>query len=169
MRTILSPMLVQLIAIAAILNRSDAFKLPLPGGKAIHYNEKSGVLRIQLSTPPPALSTISSSSTIDSKILKSIQVRDTGIPAKGFGAFATEKIRKDTFLGFYEGELIKTREALDEIVEARKTANAMDYVMALDGGVTFLDGFKRFVCINHPIMITLYMLIPRSVSFKSSR
>ena len=88
-------------------------------------------------------STITASSTIDPKTLESIKVRDTDIPNKGFGAFAIEKIEKDSFLGFYEGEIIKTREALEEIVHARKATNAMDYVMALDGGVTFVDGFKR--------------------------
>lgn len=139
-------MLSLLITIAAIFNANivvSALQLPLPGGRSISYNGTTGVLRIQLSEPPTMPSTISSSATIDPKTLESIQIRDTKNPTKGFGAFAIEKIEKDSFLGFYEGELIKTREALEETVRARNTKNAMDYVMALDGGVTFLDGFKR--------------------------
>ena len=132
-----------LLIITAIFNVTVALQLPLPGGGAISYNKGTGVLRIQLSAPPTMPSTITASSTIDPKTLELIVVRDTGIPSKGYGTFAIEKIEKNVFLGFYEGDVIKTRENLDEIANARNAKNAMDYVMALDGGITFLDGFKR--------------------------
>jgi hypothetical protein len=87
--------------------------------------------------------------------MNSIQVRDTKVKEKGFGAFAIREIEKHTFLGMYEGEIIRSREALDAAVNVRATTirksgsddrlktNAMDYIMSLDGGATFIDGFER--------------------------
>jgi len=134
----------------------EAFQITL-GGRSISYNGETGVLRIQLeetlldsSLIVPPLGTRPSDD-----VMNSIQVRDTGIEGKGFGAFATREIEKNTFLQFYEGEIIKSREALDAIITERammiqqsngknwKGTNAMDYVMSLDGGVTFIDGFER--------------------------
>jgi hypothetical protein len=82
-------------------------------------------------------------------VLNSIVVRDTGT-SKGFGAFSTSNLSANSFLGFYQGELITTREELDSRILKRKQSrgdkfvqNAMDYVMSLDGGFTFLDGYER--------------------------
>jgi len=134
----------------------NAFQITL-GGRSVSYNGETGVLRIQLKDPSraynlvvPPLGTLPSDNVINS-----IQVKDTGIEGKGFGAFATREIAKNTFLQFYEGDIIKSRESLDAVITERaslirqsngkswKETNAMDYVMSLDGGVTFIDGFER--------------------------
>ena len=104
------------------------------------------MLRIQLEKPSlndanlvvPPLDTRPADS-----ILESIEVRDTRIKGKGFGSFATKNIEKNAFIGLYEGQIIKSRDVLDTIVAKRACKNAMDYVMSLDGGVTFIDGFER--------------------------
>lgn len=143
---------------------AQAFQIPLPGGRSINFNEKTGVLRINLeaerdrkgpTTGVPPLGTVPSDD-----VLKCIQVRDTGTP-KGYGAFATPLggqstnavvvvLPSESFLGFYQGDIITTREELDATVQQRRkkllSGNAdtiMDYVMSLDGGVTFLDGYAR--------------------------
>lgn len=139
---------------------AHGFEIPLPGGRSIKYNQDTGVLRINLSDKNDRkISSSTSTITIppigtkpNQKLLDSIIVRDTGIIQKGFGAFATKALESGVFLGFYEGELIRTREKLDEIVRIRRkndsgtssaSSGAMDYVMSLDGGVTFIDGFER--------------------------
>lgn len=144
----------------------QGFEIPLPGGRSIKYNQDTGVLRINLNDaksnkklcniPIPPKGT-----KINQDVIDSIEIRDTGIHKKGFGAFAKNEIKSGAFLGFYEGEVIKSRERLDDIVKMRKgeaeeavaiagseinertSIGAMDYVMSLDGGVTFIDGFER--------------------------
>lgn len=151
-------------------------KVPIPGGKSISYNHDTGVLRIQtaattatkdipnLQIPPVGTKPLP-------QIINSIIVRDTGISQKGYGAFVVASIDntdtdgeddggeangafipKGSFLGFYEGDVIVTREALDDVVSKRRRANSengaavgaeMDYVMSVDGGVTFIDGYIR--------------------------
>jgi len=75
-------------------------------------------------------------------------------PSKGYGAFyaGEEPLPEGTFLGCYEGELVASREALDALHASRRkdlssrgleedAARVGDYVLSLDGGVHFLDGF----------------------------
>ena len=81
-----------------------------------------------------------------------IQIRMT--ETKGYGAFAgnNKAIPKATFLGIYEGVLIKSRTELDRIHEQKRKEminhdfdfvdNVADYVMSLDGGMHFLDGYE---------------------------
>lgn len=130
----------------------NGFQIPLPGGKSISYNPESGVLRIQLSKENSKIKVPPANTKPSDEIINSIEVRDTCIPQKGYGAFATNFIQEGMFLGFYEGELIRSREMLDEIVAERiKNCNngkctgstAMDYVMSIDGGMTFIDGYNR--------------------------
>lgn len=130
-----------------------------------------GVLRIRLDDArdlplPPPLGT-----PVSNELLASVDVRDTNT-IKGFGAFATNTIPKHTFLGFYEGQIVKTRSELDRLYSERfqessssveinppsipkgRTKSNMigskgvelEYVISLDGGVTFLDGYERAMC-----------------------
>jgi hypothetical protein len=87
--------------------------------------------------------------------LNNIDIRDTGIPQKGYGAFAKSKIEKGTYLGTFQGLRYDSMELLDEIMQERmdkikemegeegKYLFPMDYVISLDGGKTFIDGFER--------------------------
>lgn len=135
-----------------------AFKLTLPGGRSISYNGETGVLRIQLEEARTRNSNLvvpPIGTRPSNEVMNSIQVRDTKVKEKGFGAFAIREIEKHAFLGMYEGEIIRSREALDAAVNVRATTirksgsddrlktNAMDYIMSLDGGATFIDGFER--------------------------
>lgn len=78
-------------------------------------------------------------------------------PTKGYGAFytGTEPLPGGTFLGLYRGRLVKSREELDELHATRRRResttrndndnendNVSGYVMSLDGGVHFLDGYE---------------------------
>lgn len=88
-------------------------------------------------------------------VLNNIDIRDTGIPKKGYGAFAKSLIEKGTYLGTFQGLRYDSRELLDEIMQERmdkiqemegdegKYLFPMDYVISLDGGKTFIDGFER--------------------------
>ena len=78
-------------------------------------------------------------------------MRDTGTD-RGYGAFATRPLDEATFLGWYEGAIVKGRENLDERIRKRqlqldaaeqRKKGANDYVLSLDGGVTFIDGYDR--------------------------
>lgn len=134
---------------------ASAFDLRFPGGRSLSY--QGGVLRINLSQPavplPPAPPR---TATVRSEVLAGIEVRDTGT-GRGWGAFATAPLGEGTFLGWYEGEVVKGREALDEAILRRRRGEggdgdggrgkgkggAGDYVLSLDGGATFIDGFVR--------------------------
>jgi len=143
-----------IVLLNAKIEHVHSFKIPLPGGKSISYNQETGVLRIQLDKRTSCYKVPPIGTKISPDLINSIKVKHTGIPQKGYGAFATKEIRSNTFLGFYEGQVIKSREKLDEIVKGRMETNnsnyegiesigAMDYVMSIDGGMTFLDGFER--------------------------
>jgi hypothetical protein len=111
-----------------------SFEIPLPGGGRVKL-ESGGVVRIRLGEEPdlprvPPVGTLPEKST-----LSSILVRDTGT-IKGYGAFCSKPLQQDTFLGFYEGRRVESREELE------RTSKSMDYVMSIDGGYTFLDGFE---------------------------
>jgi hypothetical protein len=130
----------------------EALNIPLPGGRFIRYNSDSGVLRINLEgdtninslssfaemIPPP-------NTKASTEILVAIQIQPTAL--KGDGAFfATGStstgpcvLTKHTFLGFYEGDIIQSREELERRYKTTQNMN-MNHVMSLDGGVTFLDG-----------------------------
>jgi len=114
------------------------FEIPMPGGRRMRFDD-GGIIRIQLADeallpPAPPLGSYPEGST-----LASIEVRDTET-VKGFGAFCTRPLAKHTFLGFYDGVLVKGRESLD-IASGDRTS--MDYVMSIDGGSIFLDGYVR--------------------------
>ena len=135
-----------------------AFELNLPGGRSISYSSSTGVLRINLSQPKTG-KPIPSAPPLDARpseqTMQSIEVRDTGTD-RGYGAFATKPLNEATFLGWYEGTIVKGRKNLDERINARKRQlqldaaeqqdgqdGANDYVLSLDGGVTFIDGYDR--------------------------
>lgn len=129
------------------------FRFPLPGGRSVSFNEATGVLRISLSPESNGKMQVPPLGTLPSQlVIESIFIEDTGTP-KGFGAFAHSDIPAETFLGFYEGDVVTTRENLDRRISERKSSgnengcdvvqNAMDYVLSLDGGVTFVDGYDR--------------------------
>eukprot|EP00536_Pseudo-nitzschia_multiseries_P014393 jgi/Psemu1/291420/fgenesh1_pg.696_\ len=69
---------------------------------------------------------------------------------KGYGAFyagANHDLPRGTFLGLYEGRLVRSRDALDRLhasrrAEGNNTGGVADYVLSLDGGVHFLDGYE---------------------------
>mmetsp|Transcript_11921 Transcript_11921/g.14414 ORF Transcript_11921/g.14414 Transcript_11921/m.14414 type:complete len:196 (-) Transcript_11921:40-627(-) len=117
----------------------QAFTIPLPGGGKISMDQ-GGILRINLQDTSKLPQDIPSSGTSPSSSTRdSIEIRDTGT-IKGYGAFCIHNdIPKHTFLGFYEGALISSREELEELYPTK----SMDYVMSLDGGMTFLDGYER--------------------------
>lgn len=127
-----SPLLSLVVATILLIQShlTTAWNFPLPGGRNVCFDD--GVLRIQLEDittlpkmPPPE--TLPSQST-----LASIQVKDTGTK-KGFGAFCTSSLAPEEFLGFYKGEQITSLDGLPNT----------EYVMSMDGGVTFLDGYQR--------------------------
>lgn len=75
-------------------------------------------------------------------VLDCVEVRDTGNPKKGFGAFCVRRpIPKHAFLGFYPGK--KVVRDLDRIGEPIAADNPGEYLLSLDGGLTFLDGHER--------------------------
>lgn len=118
------------------LQRSCCFNIPLPGGKNIRF-EEGGIIRIQYNAAVSDLPPMPSPETpVSSPVLSSMEVRDTGT-VKGFGVYCTKPLDQYTFLGFYQGTLIKSREELD------KRNTPKDYVMSTDGGATFLDGYER--------------------------
>lgn len=125
-----------LVPLVALLAPSHCFNLPLPGGKRIRF-EEGGIIRIQYETDVSTLPQMPELGTLVSPaVLQSMEIRDTET-VKGFGVYCTKPLEKHTFLGFYEGTLVKSREELD------KKKTPMDYVMSTDGGATFLDGYER--------------------------
>jgi hypothetical protein len=141
---ILQCLTLHLFLFPSTLSVTTALDIPFPGGAGISY--QNGVLRIKMGGPMASKITSLEIPPPDTKSSACIDVRDTGT-MKGYGAFAEEPIEEGSFLGFYEGTLIRSREKLDQIIRERQKGptekNAMDYVMSLDGGVTFLDGFER--------------------------
>ena len=118
------------LVLFSVLTLSAAWNVPLPGGRQVSFVD--GILRIQLEDttnlpkmPPP-------DTTISQTTLGSIKVQDTG-SRKGFGSFCLSPLPQDEFLGFYEGKVIISLNGLPNT----------EYIMSLDGGVTFLDGFQR--------------------------
>lgn len=121
----------------AIPYRNCCFQFPLPGGRKVSF--QNGLLRIQLDSQankPKVIPSPGSAATLQT--LDKITLKDTGT-IKGFGAFATAPLGCHTFLGFYEGETINGRENLERIAND----NRRDYILSLDGGVTFIDGYRR--------------------------
>ena len=127
------------VAVACLLPYSGAWTIPLPGGSRVSFND--GILRIGQPLPleiPPADATISES------ILQRIKVRDTGHPLKGFGAFCVnEPIPQHSFLGFYPDTTKIVRDLDRPALEEPLVDNGGDYLLAIDGGMTFLDGYER--------------------------
>ena len=85
-------------------------------------------------------------------LLLSIEHRET--ESKGYGVFyaGTEPLAGGTFLGCYEGRLLGSRDDLDGLHAEREAdllaggaeddaGKVRDYVLSLDGGAHFLDGF----------------------------
>lgn len=108
---------------------SNAWQIPLPGGGRVVY--EGGLLRIRTSEERlPAMP--AATSIVDPAVLSCIEIRDTQ-SKKGFGAYATRPLLRHTFLGFYHGILRDSLEGLDNI----------EYLMSLDGGVSYLDGYER--------------------------
>ena len=129
----------------------------LPGGSRVSYRD--GLLRIQ---PPKEASSAAAipnfevpwDQVLSNKIGTGIAIDHRKTPSKGYGAFyaGSDTLPEGTFLGFYEGELVKSRESLDMLHEQRRenlrntgleeeAQKVGDYVLSLDGGVHFLDGF----------------------------
>lgn len=146
------------IILLSLFSVASAFNVPLPGGREIVYNGDTGVLRIKLEpqtlpkgTEVPPIGTLPTDEIINGIEVKHISEK------KGYGAFAKEPIEAGTFLGFYEGRRFDSREKLDEAMqermkqieesdldeETKKYMFPMDYVMSIDGGMTFVDGFDR--------------------------
>jgi len=85
-----------------------------------------------------------------------IDIEHRTTASKGYGAFVggggAPSLPGGSFLGIYEGTLVSSRDDLDRL-HARRAKDLLDagleedarkvgdYVMALDGGVHFLDGF----------------------------
>ena len=129
----------------------EALKLEfgLPGGGRLSYRD--GLLRIQPKETPSA------SITFDvpwENTKPQIAIEYKVSPGKGYGAFyaGEEPLPEGSFLGLYEGQLVKTRETLDALHASRRNEllqkgleedakKVSDYVLSLDGGLHFLDGF----------------------------
>jgi len=107
-----------------------AWNLPLPGGGRIAY--EGGLLRIRGKSTEDLPFIPDKEAVVDPLVLGAIEIRDTKTK-KGFGAYAMKELPKHTFLGFYEGV---QRESLDELENT-------EYIMSLDGGATYLDGYER--------------------------
>lgn len=137
MKLLRCSMLQMVIALATtIVSVAHCFNIPLPGGRSVRF-EEGGIIRIQYEKDASDLPPMPERGTrVSTDVLQSLEIRDTGTP-KGFGVYCTNPLQKHTFLGFYEGTLVKSREELDQ-------RNApKDYVMSVDGGATFLDGYQR--------------------------
>lgn len=132
-------------------SRAEAIRLDLglPGGGRLSYRD--GLLRIQ--SPPSAVSKAVLEVPWD-ELKPKLSIENKLSPGKGFGAFYTgiDPLPEGSFLGLYEGKLVSSRESLDEMHISRKKelrdsgleddANKVsDYVLSLDGGAHFLDGF----------------------------
>ena len=108
----------------------SAWQLSLPGGGRIAY--EGGLLRIRTKHTEGLPEMPTAETRIDPLVLQSIEVRDTQT-VKGFGAFALDALPRHAFLGFYEGIERDSMEGLENT----------EYLMSLDGGLTYLDGYER--------------------------
>lgn len=118
-----------------------AWNLPLPGGSKVSYED--GILRIGKPSDVHSSCRIPSrDTTISPSILECIQVKDTGYLKKGYGAFCIKQsIPKHAFLGFYPGKrIVRDMNHLDHPIAIDNTG---EYLLSLDGGITFLDGHER--------------------------
>ena len=136
---LLPALLILFLCSATTTSSSEScFQIPLPGGRKVSFQD--GILRIQLDSAKNRPTIIPQPGTQPSQqTITSIVVKDTGT-RKGFGAFATNTLDKHTFLGFYEGETINGRNNLECILQNNSRKG---YVLSLDGGATFVDGYQR--------------------------
>lgn len=147
----------------------NSWSIPFPGGRKVSFSD--GLLRIQTRAVPYAVMPPPDSCP-SQETLNSIQIRNTGT-VKGYGAYCTSDLPQGTFLGFYPDECI---------IRNLKESMHSDYVLSLDGGVTFLDGYPRAqnrtvfspVHLNHADPDTLEcncfrLLQNRTVAFFTSR
>ena len=134
-----------LVALVLAFPVSAAWNLPFPGGSSVSFED--GVLRIGTSSGDNSECQIPPKDTvIQPSILNCIKVKDTGHPMKGYGAFCEQySIPKHTFLGFYSGKrIVRDLNKLDQpLLSSENSNNAGEYLLSLDGGVTFLDGYER--------------------------
>lgn len=148
----------------------NSWTVPLPGGRKVSFDD--GLLRIQTRAVPEAFIPPPGSQASE-EILRRIQIRDTGT-AKGHGAYCTQSIPQGTFLGFYPDDCVLTSPS--------EFVNSDEYVLSLDGGATFLDGYTRAqnrtvfspVHLNHADQDTLEcncfrLLQNRTVAFYTAR
>lgn len=106
------------------------WNLPLSGGGRIAY--EGGLLRIRTERVENLPNMPDAEASVDPFVLDAIEIRDTKT-MKGFGAYAVQELPKHTFLGFYAGI---HRTSLDGLENP-------GYIMTLDGGETYLDGYQR--------------------------
>ena len=137
-----------------VSSKTNANALKLDLGPLGRLSYRDGLLRIQ----PPQVS----SPPIDSFEVPWDQIKPRMIsiehklvtPSKGYGAFyaGNNPLPMGSFLGLYEGKLVDSRERLDTLHASRakelkragleeEAKKVSDYVLSLDGGVHFLDGF----------------------------
>ena len=139
--------LLLLLFFVDLIDVANGWNIPLPGGGRIQLDD-GGILRIQLdATQKKQLSSViipPSDTKISPTILDCIEVRDTKT-IKGYGAYCVNRpIPKHAFLGFYEGTVINSRDELDsKRRHCDGDNNYMDYIMSVDGGATFIDGYDR--------------------------
>ena len=143
------------------------FDLGLPGIGSVSYRD--GLLRIKPSEQKVSQPLSSEASAADQSLLWKVPDRaflgpsaaadwnaEGGVSIehrltadKGYGAFlapSQDPLPPGTFLGLYEGELLSSRSDLDGLHASRRQAAKNpdivgDYVMSLDGGGHFLDGY----------------------------
>ena len=149
--TIILVGLLQLFSSWSSSTTVNAWTVPLPGGRKVSYRD--GILRIQVedeATLPSIPGFVGNNTTPLSQVAMngSIELRDTKT-IKGWGAFCVSSpIDRHTFLGFYEG--IKTTQLLstprtndDDNNNNKNDTNRMGYMLSLDGGTSYLDGYER--------------------------
>ena len=122
---------IRLLLVGGFSRGVRAWTLPLPRGGRIAY--EGGLLRIGIQDQSDLPRTIPpKDAQVDPCVLAAIVLKDTQT-IKGFGAYCVEPLPKHTFLGFYEGVPRKSLQDLENT----------EYIMTLDGGATYLDGYAR--------------------------
>ncbi|CAB9529322.1 expressed unknown protein [Seminavis robusta] len=118
-----------------------AWTINLPGGGRVAFDD--GVLRIGQPSASNSLLIIPPADTfISEAIVQRIAIQSAGAE-KGYGAFCVlEGIPQDTFLGFYP-TTSKIFRDLEQPLEQPIVDNGGEYLLSIDGGVTFLDGYER--------------------------